>query len=501
MKKLTRLWTATGIPAMTLGVTAVALGVLAAASIGTYFAVQTLSGASHAVAHTREVRENLNALTSRLSDAESSRADWVRSGRPADLAGFRAAVSGIEETLEVIEHLVGDNAAQLSRLEQVEILVHARLSDGAAEPGARTEAGIRALQAQLRGLVLQMHAEEDRLLDRRLADFDAARRVSTASTAALGVLCALLLVGLQYRAWRHSRRLLRLNASLARNERALREALDRQQTLAAERRKVEEALRIADRRKDEYLAMLSHELRNPLAPIRNATELLRRRHSEDPLVSHVAGVLERQVVHMVRLVEDLLDVSRFTLGTLKLRIERVEAADVVRDALEASQPVIESLRHSISVHLPEQPAPVEADPTRLTQVVTNLLNNAAKYTPPGGRIELRVEVHAARDGREVRIAVRDNGMGIPSDKLGGVFEMFNRLGRADELGRGGLGVGLALSRAIVRMHEGSIDAHSDGPGLGSEFVVTLPAAPLATVHSLAARRDPEGTRAQAVRGA
>lgn len=239
-----------------------------------------------------------------------------------------------------------------------------------------------------------------------------------------------------------------------------------------ERRRTEDALREADRRKDEFLAVLAHELRNPLAPIRNAVQFLRMKGATEAALQNARDIVDRQVRHMVRLVDDLLEVSRITSGRIELDKERVSLDIVVANAVEAAQPLVQSNEHELTIRLPGEPLYLEADLTRLSQVLANLLNNAAKYTPHRGRIALT----AVRDERHVAISVRDNGIGIPADQLGNIFELFVQLGRPHSHARGGLGIGLTLARQLVRLHDGELEAHSDGPGLGSEFVVRLPLA-------------------------
>jgi signal transduction histidine kinase/ActR/RegA family two-component response regulator len=239
-----------------------------------------------------------------------------------------------------------------------------------------------------------------------------------------------------------------------------------------EQKNAELALREADRRKDDFLAVLAHELRNPLAPIRNAVHILRRTGRSDAAAERVTGIMERQVSHMVRLVDDLLEISRITRGKIELRKEPVEVAAIVRSALETSRPHIESAGHQLSVHLPAEPIWLQGDADRLTQIIGNLLNNAAKYTDAGGQIVLTVR----REDQVVSISVRDTGMGISQDLLPRVFEPFMQADRHPNRARGGLGIGLTLARNLVEMHGGSIRAYSDGAGRGSEFVVSLPLA-------------------------
>ncbi len=246
-----------------------------------------------------------------------------------------------------------------------------------------------------------------------------------------------------------------------------------------ERKQMEEALREADRRKNEFLAMLAHELRNPLAPIRNSLHLLRMAGTEGGAIGRVHEMMERQVNHMVRLVDDLLEVSRITRGKIELRKEPVELAAIIRSAVETSKPLIEAAGHRLAITLPPTPLILDADPVRLAQVVANLLNNAAKYTDPDGQIWLNVQ--AANGGGElpgeVVISVRDNGIGIPADMLPRVFDMFTQIDRTLGRAQGGLGIGLTLVRSLVQIHGGRVEAKSAGPGQGSEFIVRLPLAP------------------------
>jgi PAS domain S-box-containing protein len=304
--------------------------------------------------------------------------------------------------------------------------------------------------------------------------------------------------------------------------------LARRAALAVDNARLYAEVREADRRKDEFLAVLAHELRNPLAPVRNSLEILRRAGQDPAVLGEALEVMERQLGHLIRLVDDLLDVSRITKGKIVLNKKPVELATVVRSAVEASQPLVDSKGHHLSVTLPTLPVWLDADLTRLAQVVSNLLNNSARYTPPGGRIELSADVigggrpdkeihgppdkdtrahddtvlgtqsppsstsvaglaalpasvlpHApageGRPGGEVVIRVRDNGVGIPSEMLPVVFDMFAQADRPLERSQGGLGIGLTLVKRLVEMHGGAVEARSDGPGQGSEFIVRLPA--------------------------
>jgi two-component system CheB/CheR fusion protein len=242
-----------------------------------------------------------------------------------------------------------------------------------------------------------------------------------------------------------------------------------------ERKRAEKELREADRRKDEFLAMLSHELRNPLAPIMSAIEIIDRAGSADEAVrSTYQAVITRQVQHMKRLLDDLLDVSRVSQGKIELRKQRVELAALLLQAVEVSRPMMIEKRQRLAMTLGHQPMPLEADPTRVVQVFANLFNNAAKFTDAGGRITL---VSAVQDGQAV-VTIRDDGAGMSPELLPRVFDLFVQEKRSSDRAQGGLGVGLTLVRTLVKMHGGSVAAHSDGPGRGSELVVRLP---LATV--------------------
>lgn len=241
----------------------------------------------------------------------------------------------------------------------------------------------------------------------------------------------------------------------------------------SERIHAEEELREADRRKDEFLAMLGHELRNPLAPISTAAEILRVANTTPERVRATSEIISRQVKHMTNLIDDLLDVSRVTRGLIDLNQENLEIAAVVAAAVEQARPLIDARDHRLTVQLGSTPAVVNGDRTRLVQTLSNLLHNAAKYTPNGGQITLAVETV----GGTIRISVTDNGIGIEASLLPHLFELFTQGRRTSDRAQGGLGLGLALVKSILLMHGGDIAAHSAGPGQGSQFIITLPCAP------------------------
>lgn len=235
----------------------------------------------------------------------------------------------------------------------------------------------------------------------------------------------------------------------------------------------ERQLQDADRRKDEFLATLAHELRNPLAPIQNAVQLMKLSADRD-IQRNARDIIERQLDHLVQLVNDLLDVNRINQGKLELRKKVLDISLAVQNAVETSQPLILQEMHELQLVLPDEPVHVHADLTRLTQVIANLLNNSAKYTPAGGRIFLEVK----REGSDAVVTVKDNGIGIPQEMLPVIFEMFSQVDRGPEHVYGGLGIGLALVKQLVGMHGGSVEAHSGGSGQGTEIVIRLPAVEL-----------------------
>jgi signal transduction histidine kinase/ActR/RegA family two-component response regulator len=250
------------------------------------------------------------------------------------------------------------------------------------------------------------------------------------------------------------------------NARLYQESRDAEKKL----REQAEELRQRDRAKDEFLAMLAHELRNPLAPIMNAVYVMEMREIADPVVDRARGVIQRQVQQMTRLVEDLLDVSRITRGKIELKKDEIDLRSVVENALQTSRPILQERKHDLRVGVPDVPLTVYGDATRLEQVLVNLLNNAAKFTEPGGTISLDAE----RQEETVTVRVRDTGKGIPQDMLPRIFDLFHQVDPTVDRAQGGLGLGLTLVDRLVRMHSGTVAAFSEGPGKGSEFVVRLP---------------------------
>ncbi len=275
-----------------------------------------------------------------------------------------------------------------------------------------------------------------------------------------GVAVGLLCEGLQ-RAW----------GRVAERQRQLEREMSERLAVAQERLYLVEKLREADRRKDEFLATLAHELRNPLAPLSNALEVWGLLEENPQQQAELCEMMQRQIRQMTRLIDDLLDVSRISRGKISLRTKRVDIRTLVNTAVESVQPVIAGNQQRLEIALPEEPIYVDADATRVSQVIGNVLHNAAKYTPEGGQIGLSVKQTHDR----VEVAVRDTGCGIPAEKLATIFEMFEQVDQTLDRSQGGLGIGLTLAKRLTEMHGGTIEARSAGAGKGSEFVMTLPA--------------------------
>jgi len=233
---------------------------------------------------------------------------------------------------------------------------------------------------------------------------------------------------------------------------------------------INQQLSIADRRKDEFLATLAHELRNPLAPIRNVLEIMRLKDANDPFINSSRDIIERHISQMTHLVDDLMEASRISQGKLELRKKRIDLTEIIQNAIESSYEIIVESKHRLIVEKQETPIFIDADSTRINQIISNLLNNAAKYTPDGGTIFLKV----FQDADEAVLSVADSGIGIPAEQLSNIFTMFSQLTPALERSQGGLGIGLALVHSLVKLHGGTIVARSEGEAKGSEFIVRLP---------------------------
>lgn len=359
----------------------------------------------------------------------------------------------------------GDTAATLLHQADISVVACRTLEEALAE--VRRGAAVLALPEELltppaRADVLQAMSEQPPWSDLPLLVFTRTGANSEVSNDVVRTLGNVTLL----------ERPLRIGTFLSAVRTALR-ARRRQYEIRGfleERLRSEQALLRADQRKDEFLATLGHELRNPLAPLLTGLHLMRLLNAEDARVLRLMGTMERQIAHLVRLVDDLLEVSRITRGLVEVRRDPVDLSMVLREAVETSRPALDAGRHTVVVDLPDDPIPVSGDPVRLTQVFANLLTNAAKYTNAGGRVELTARAAA---GHAV-VVVRDNGIGIPSSHLATVFDMFMQVDRSTRNAQGGLGIGLTLVRSLVELHGGHVEARSGGLGQGSEFVVELP---------------------------
>ena len=424
----------------------------------TYRNTQRLNEDAGSVAHSHEVLGQTSRVLLTLLDAEASEQGYLLTSKDEFLQPFHAALAQLDERLAALQNMTKDNARQQERIEKLEGMSneHVALLKEAIELRRTRGRNVQALLAvinkaratmeSIRALIATMQAEEHDLLKDRERQSSRAYYVAVTS-GLLTTVVGLVLVGAFV--WLLKRSL-------------------------SDHRRAKEALEEADRRKNAFLATLAHELRNPLAPIRNAVELLRHVNGKADLMEQVRGILERQFGQIVRLVDDLLDISRIVRGKVEVRKKRIELAEAVQIAVEESRPHIAASAHKLSVKMPSEPIYLNADPNRLTQIVSNLLNNAARYTDKGGDIWLTVQ----RQGDEALLSIRDNGVGIAAEHLPHLFEMFAQVGSDShpQGSQGGLGIGLALVRGLVELHGGSVEAKSDGPGKGSEFLVRLPIA-------------------------
>ena len=419
-----------------------------------YTNVVRLAENERLVAHTHEVIGDLEALLSTLKDAETGQRGFLLTEDPNYLHPYESALEQVGRIVSHLEILTADNPVQRNRLALLDRKVAERVDElhrtvllmkegdrAAAMAIVRSDDG-RALMDDVRSSAAVMERTERDLLQLRDANSRASFRTAVVWNLLTAVTGAFLVVVVFVLGQRNLRT----------------------------RRQAEAALKDAARRKDEFLAMLAHELRGPLAPLSNMVLVMKQQDCSPDLLRQALGTMERQVRQLVRLVDDLIDVNRITRDKLRLRKDRVELASVVRQSVEVSGPMAASAKHRLTVTLPPAPIFVEADPLRLSQVFSNLLNNACKFTEEGGAISLTAE---RRDG-EVLVKVKDSGIGIPPDMLGGIFGLFAQVDTSLERSRGGLGIGLSLAKRLVEMHGGSIEARSEGVGRGSEFVVRLP---------------------------
>lgn len=435
------------------------LAVLVGGALTGYLNAHRLIGNERLVAHSDDALVDLSGLLSALRDAERSQRGYLLTGGEEHLRGYAQARKRIQAETAALAREVSSNPGQRAHLATLRRQIDRKLArlqrtialEKTGDPPAalaivRNDAG-GELMDDIRAQVAAMRSAEYALLDQRAGESERSSRVTVAAIVAPTLIGAALL-GLVF--FLSHRRM----------------------------RELEEA----DRQKDEFLALLAHELRGPLAPLRNGVELVKRSDGADDLRLRACSLMERQLEQLVRLIDDLLDASRIARGKIELRMAPIELGALLRDVLESKRPLIEAARLELRTSLPALPLLVDGDPMRLTQVFRNLVENARKYTEPGGRIEIRL----APEQDQAVVRVQDSGMGIPADQLDTIFEMFVQINRSLSRSQGGLGIGLGLAKRLLTLHGGSIQAFSDGPGRGSEFVVRLPLATRAQERAAAA---------------
>jgi signal transduction histidine kinase len=437
-----------------LGVGLIVVVLLASATLDCWN-TRRLNEEASSVVHAQKVLTLTSDIEWSLTDAESGVHGFILVGQDAFLRPFQGVTGRLDDLFAALHQETADSPEQnadVHRLEEASALrlrllqkaISLRrksLSD--AQQFIASGAGRREMD-ELRQLVANVEAVKHAVLAEREQRSHHVYYVAQAG-AILSAALGLVMVAVVY-------------------------LLLRRRFEDARKMQEAEMLREADRRKNEFLATLAHELRNPLAPIRNAVEMLDDAPHESRVARMAQAMIKRQLGHMVRLVDDLLDVSRIAKGKLQLRRERIELASVLESAVEESRPIIDAAKHRLTISLPQESIFLDGDPTRLSQVFSNLLTNAAKYTDSGGEICLSAE----RQNGEIVVSVRDTGIGIDAVHLSSIFDMFSQVEPALSRSQGGLGIGLSLVKKLVEMHGGSIVAHSDGTGRGSEFRVRLP---------------------------
>jgi signal transduction histidine kinase len=426
---------------------AVTLAVLIGGAITGYLSARRLIGNERLVAHSDDVMVDLTDLLSALRDAGRSQRGYLLTQSQAHLQAYREATKQIRNEIATLNREVHADAGQRARLGRLRQGIGAKLAElertislekaghhAAALAVVRGEAS-RTLMEQIHAQVGAMRTAEYSLLDRRASQSELSSRTTIAAIVAPTLIGAALL-GLMF--------------------------------YLGNRRMFE--LREADRRKDEFLALLAHELRGPLAPLRNGLELIKHGNEADGLRQRACVMMERQLEQLIRLVNDLLDAGRIAGGKMELHRAPIELNAAVREAAEVERPLAQAAGLELQIVLPPETLFVDGDSVRLAQVFRNLLHNARKYTDCGGRIEIVL----AQDCDQGVVRIKDTGVGIAAAKLEAIFEMFAQIDPGQARSQGGLGIGLALTRRLLTLHGGTIHARSDGPGRGSEFMVRLP---------------------------
>jgi signal transduction histidine kinase len=432
------------LPTWVFGLT---LAVLIGGALAGYLNARRLIRNERLVAHSDGALVDLNGLLSALRDAERSERGYLLTRSDEHLGTYRDATQRIEREARALAREVRRDPAQQARLallrqgialklgELDRAISREKLGDHAGALAIVRASASNSLMERIRERVAGMRTAEYALLDSRASQSERSSRVTIVAIVAPTLIGAALL-GLVF--FLSHRRMLELEE--------------------------------ADRQKDEFLALLAHELRGPLAPLRNGLDILRQGDGSDELHRRTCALMDRQLEQLMRLIDDLLDASRIARGKIELRMTSVDLGALLREVLEAKRPLIEAAHLEIHTSLPVSSIFVDGDPLRLTQVFRNLLENARKYTEPGGHIGISL----APESGEAVVRIKDSGLGIPADKLNAIFEMFVQINRSMAHSQGGLGIGLGLARRLLLLHGGSIEALSEGPGSGSEFVVRLP---------------------------
>lgn len=425
------------------------LAVLIGGAITGYLSARRLIGNERLVAHSDDMMVDLIDLLSALQDAESNQRGYLLTESPSHLQAYREATKRTRDEVATLNREVATDAAQRTRLETLRREIDSKLAElgqtiSLEDAGHRAEAlavvrgdASRTLMEEIHAQVDAMRTAEYSLLDRRASQSERNSRTTIAAIVAPTLIGAALL-GLTF--YFSNRRLLELKET--------------------------------DRRKDEFLALLAHELRGPLAPLRNGLELIKQGNATEGLRQRACALMERQLEQLIRLVNDLLDAGRIARGKIELQWAPIELNTAIRDAVEVERPLAQAAGLELQTILPAQPLIVDGDSVRLAQVFRNLLHNARKYTARGGRIEIVL----AQDCDQGVVRIKDTGIGIPATKLEAIFEMFAQIEPGLARSQGGLGIGLALTRRLLILHGGTVQAFSDGVDRGSEFVVRLPLA-------------------------
>jgi signal transduction histidine kinase/ActR/RegA family two-component response regulator len=483
-----------------VGLTLVYAALLANALIG-YINVRQLYDNDRWVIHTYDVIHAINHLFFTVTDLETAQRGYVTTGDKSFLTHYENSLTEVDNALQHLSKVIEDNSERgheivelrqqvSAKLEAIREIVAVRQSSGfdSAQQLILSGKSRRAMEV-LRATVSRMEFAERRLLADRQTHSEVSYWRAVVSGAIAGLIGICLSVFASILVWRdfdrrskNAAELQSVNDQLARQTAELASFNRSLEMEIAERKRVEAALHEADQRKDQFLATLAHELRNPLSPLLSAAQLLSLEPGSSVETKEMSAIMLRQVEQLKRLIDDLLDVSRISRGKLQLQLQPTLLSEAVSAALDVSRGLMESKRHQLEVVMPEREVWINGDKVRLAQIIGNLLINAAKYTPPQGTIKLAAQVV----GQQVEIRVEDNGIGIAPEMLARIFGLFTQADTTNERSHGGLGIGLSLAKTLVEMHGGTIQARSAGLGKGAEFVVSIPLSNSTVVQPAAA---------------